>query len=282
MATLGQELKEERERRAVSIKEISDQTKISSRILLAIENDLWEEIPGTFFLRGVIRSYAQTIGADPKIFLAKCDEQSGQKTKSAGFETGGTPYKKTLKPPADLIIKPPLFQAQRRLLRLFWIPLLLLIAAGAVVYRLLIRSGNDNLPKVDRPASFIPPPAILLPTLPDKPEPKPATQEKGLRLEFQFQADTWMHIASDGQVVLVGTQRAGSTINLKAEREFILQTGNAGGFSLILNGRPARSLGGLGVVLTDIRINASNLATFLKEEAPPNSNGFPRKASFLD
>ena len=75
MITLGQELREERERRSISLKDISDRTKIGTRILLALETDRWELMPQKFFIKGVIKAYAEALGADPGIFLAKYDNQ---------------------------------------------------------------------------------------------------------------------------------------------------------------------------------------------------------------
>ena len=77
MATLGQELREERERRAVSLKEISDQTKISGRLLLASRTTAGRRCLRNYFLKGLIKSYCRAIDADPGTYLAKYNEQRG-------------------------------------------------------------------------------------------------------------------------------------------------------------------------------------------------------------
>lgn len=71
MASLGQELREERETRHISIEEIASATKIVPRYLEAIEADHLDIMPGEFFIKGIIRTYARAIGLDGEIVLAK-------------------------------------------------------------------------------------------------------------------------------------------------------------------------------------------------------------------
>jgi hypothetical protein len=71
MASLGQELREEREARHISIGEIASATKIVARYLEALEADHLDIMPGEFFIKGIIRSYARAIGLDGEIVLAK-------------------------------------------------------------------------------------------------------------------------------------------------------------------------------------------------------------------
>src|SRR4030095_7604112 len=64
MTSLGEELKRERELRDISLKEISEATKISIRFLEALEHNTFDILPGGIFNRGFIRSYARFIGVD--------------------------------------------------------------------------------------------------------------------------------------------------------------------------------------------------------------------------
>jgi transcriptional regulator with XRE-family HTH domain len=71
MASLGQELREEREARHISIGEIASATKIVARYLEALEADHLDIMPGEFFIKGIIRTYARAIGLDGEIVLAR-------------------------------------------------------------------------------------------------------------------------------------------------------------------------------------------------------------------
>ena len=64
--SFGAELKRERELREISLREISDSTKISLRYLEALERNDFENLPGGVFNRGFVRAYSKFIGVDPE------------------------------------------------------------------------------------------------------------------------------------------------------------------------------------------------------------------------
>src|SRR5215471_15062258 len=62
MPTLGEELRNRREQRGVSLAEISEATRIGTRFLKAIETDNFAILPGGIFTRSFIRAYAKHVG----------------------------------------------------------------------------------------------------------------------------------------------------------------------------------------------------------------------------
>ena len=58
------ELRWERERRQVSIETICEQTKVSSRHLLALEAGEYGALPGGVFRKGIVRSYLAALELD--------------------------------------------------------------------------------------------------------------------------------------------------------------------------------------------------------------------------
>jgi len=71
MADLGLLLKREREARNISIEEIASSTKIVPRYLEALEADRLDIMPGGFFIKGIIRTYARTLGLDEEEVLSR-------------------------------------------------------------------------------------------------------------------------------------------------------------------------------------------------------------------
>ena len=63
-ATFGDELRREREIRGISLKEIAEATKVSQRLLEAIEKDDYRYLPAPVFTRGFVREYARYLGLD--------------------------------------------------------------------------------------------------------------------------------------------------------------------------------------------------------------------------
>lgn len=74
MKSLGQSLREEREARSISLEEIASATKIVPRYLEALESDRLDLMPGGFFVKGIIRAYAQAVGLDPEDVLRRYRE----------------------------------------------------------------------------------------------------------------------------------------------------------------------------------------------------------------
>jgi cytoskeleton protein RodZ len=58
------ELRWERERRKVSIEKISQETKVASRHLQALEAGEYASLPGGVFRKGIVRSYLAALGLD--------------------------------------------------------------------------------------------------------------------------------------------------------------------------------------------------------------------------
>jgi cytoskeleton protein RodZ len=65
-ATFGEQLRLAREARGITLREISEQTRISTRYLEAIESDDYKRLPGGIFNKSFIKAYAKYIGFDEK------------------------------------------------------------------------------------------------------------------------------------------------------------------------------------------------------------------------
>lgn len=61
-SSLGAQLRAAREGRNLSLRELSDQTRIARRYLEAIEQDNYKELPGGIFNRSFIKAYAKAVG----------------------------------------------------------------------------------------------------------------------------------------------------------------------------------------------------------------------------
>jgi cytoskeleton protein RodZ len=65
----GDKLRETRERRGLSLRQIANATKISMITLEALERNDIKRLPGGIFSRGVVRSYALEVGLDPEVTI---------------------------------------------------------------------------------------------------------------------------------------------------------------------------------------------------------------------
>ncbi|GAA0134217.1 helix-turn-helix domain-containing protein [Paenibacillus sp. YSY-4.3] len=64
MSNLGQQLKEARLARGLSLDDVQDLTKIRKRYLEAIEAGDYKVLPGSFYVRAFIKTYAETVGVN--------------------------------------------------------------------------------------------------------------------------------------------------------------------------------------------------------------------------
>jgi cytoskeleton protein RodZ len=77
LASFGAKLKQEREKRKITLDDISSSTKIGSRMLQALEEDKFNQLPGGIFNKGFVRSYARFVGLDEDQIVADYMQASG-------------------------------------------------------------------------------------------------------------------------------------------------------------------------------------------------------------
>jgi len=66
---LGALLKAEREKRGLSLDQVVETTRLRHHFIEALENEDWDKLPSSVFVRGFIRSYARTLNLDEeKVF----------------------------------------------------------------------------------------------------------------------------------------------------------------------------------------------------------------------
>jgi hypothetical protein len=70
VGTFGEKLRKQREQRGISLDTISTITKISPRMLRAIEDEHFDQLPGGVFSKGFVRAYARQVGLNEEEAVA--------------------------------------------------------------------------------------------------------------------------------------------------------------------------------------------------------------------
>jgi transcriptional regulator with XRE-family HTH domain len=263
MASLSERLKRERELRGISLRQISEETRIGVRFLEALEEDRLDLIPGEFYRRSYLRAYARYLGLDEDRALNAYDLSKREGPLPGGSEPGSRRF------PA--IASFPQWLKWVVGATAVAIPLLLLLkampassgapAAGPPSKEV---SSSSTPPPGTVPASStaeIDPPPLAFPV---KVEPPSASQvDAALRLAVSVEELCWLEIEADGEVVVSGLMDQGYQREITAERELRLWLGNAAGVKLVLNGSPTRPLGGPGQVRKDLTITPANYRQFV-------------------
>ncbi len=93
MPSFGEKLKLEREKRKITLEQISASTKIGTRMLQALEEDKFNQLPGGIFNKGFVRAYSRVVGLDEDQTVADYLQASGDappvSTEIAPREPGG-------------------------------------------------------------------------------------------------------------------------------------------------------------------------------------------------
>jgi cytoskeleton protein RodZ len=89
LPSFGEKLKQEREKRNITLEQISASTKIGTRMLQALEEDKFNQLPGGIFNKGFVRAYSRCVGLDEDQIVADYLQASGDgpRTESAVRES---------------------------------------------------------------------------------------------------------------------------------------------------------------------------------------------------
>jgi cytoskeleton protein RodZ len=271
VASFGTRLKEERERRKISLDEISATTKISTRLLHALEEDHFDLLPGGIFNKGFIRAYAQYLGLDEEQIIAEYVE-STQVQPAGGEPNKSVPLTTEIRAAAETrdpgTVSWGLFAA-----------LLLISALGVAVwgYRSRQATTADKAPapysNADtasmRPGAASPsgdsaqPAVKAISTKSNEGVPKvanatsaasPATSS--ILVHIRAHEDSWVSITTDGKRIFQDTLVASSEKSVQASKEMTLRAGNMAGLDLEWNGQRLPPQGSDGEAMT-LRFDAN-------------------------
>ena len=261
MEDFGGKLRQARERRGVSLRQIASSTKIAAAALDALEKNDISKLPGGIFTRAFVRSYAVEVGLNPdetvKEFLERFDQEAPP---SAEGLTAAIPEEER-----------EFEQRQRQALRALVVGVVL-VAILITVLVVAFRRRNVTAPPPPPVASE---PAAAATPAPVTPPPQPPPADAGaataaapltgpLTLELAPTGECWVSLTIDGRKVFARVMQAGERESQTVQREASLEIGDAGTFAFSVNGRPGRHLGDKGQVTT-LKLTPSTAAQYLKQ-----------------
>jgi cytoskeleton protein RodZ len=248
----GEELRRERQIRGISLEEISSATKISVRLLSALERGDVKHLPAPAFTRGFIRAYSTHLGID-----------ADEKVNAYLADLTGEPHDS---------VAPKRAQPRSRFWRGRRGNAGLMVAFVAGVLLVLGFMWNPQRRERERPtAKIVPPRAIpvAFKNVAISNEPTPLVQAAPLAsaakvgsvapisLKLEFEEDSWAKIDADGATVLNGVVHRGEIRSLEAKAGFRVTLGNAGGVRVSVDGQALDRLGASGEVVRDLPLPAA-------------------------
>src|SRR5690625_5151723 len=87
VSELGTILKQARKDKGISLDELEEMTKIRKRYLTAIEEQNYDVLPGSFYVRAFIKNYAENVGLNPDDILEMYKNELPQNSAASGIES---------------------------------------------------------------------------------------------------------------------------------------------------------------------------------------------------
>lgn len=242
----GARLKEARTRKGVSLRAISDATRISVSVLEALERNDISKLPGGLFSRAFVRAYAREIDLDVEktveAFLERFPHDSitvGHKS-SVGWD--------------ELEAR----DRRRRMVSFVsGVVAILLVVGGAFAY--LWSSGGPVL--LTRPVTALVAAASPVVTLPSMP--RFTSNAAPLVVALSASRACSGSSAVDGRLPQPFVLVAGERRTIEVARELSLALSEADAVTMTINGLPARPLGGPESV--EIRLTTDDYGAYLNQ-----------------
>jgi len=256
LASFGEELRREREIRGISLKEISDATKISKRFLEAIERNDHHTLPAPVFTRGFVREYARYVGLNAEEMVnrynfAAANDDRIEKPPQVEKYAAVPPRDITPKPKPKRGIPPAYARVNRNAISLLVLVALLAgVAWWAIQHKHPFTLEPESASNVPVTTKAVTPATSPVASTPAPPPPTP--DDSQLHLVVEAIGDSWVVLEADGKSVYSDEMKRGDTHTFDASEQFrFRKIGNAAGLALTFNGTRVPPLGGDGKVLTD-------------------------------
>jgi cytoskeleton protein RodZ len=284
VASFGAQLKQEREKQGLTLEQISLSTKIGTRMLRALEEEHFDQLPGGIFNKGFIRAYARCLHMDEEQAVADYMAATGTSTPANNFGEHDQP--------PVLEIPEEKNQGTSDLPWGIFAIVLLLAAIGFAGWGFYSRESQKGATASASPAANAPsgPAATEEPSPPaqkpsepvdssappveattaapvggstststspqqviasSSPIPTPAVPARGnLLVVIKAREDSWLSISVDGEIVTKALLTASAQKSVRAEKEVVVKAGNIGALDFEFNGQKLPSQGDYGEVKT--------------------------------
>lgn len=272
----GGTLRQARERRGISLRQIAASTKISAGALEALERNDISKLPGGIFSRAFVRSYAVEVGLDPeqtiREFLERFDQEPAPSSES----------------PAEAMVERDAAFETRRLVAVRTARVVSAVVGASLFVGAIfaIRHYRGRTPEQPAPqtttaaAAVAPAPARAdVPAAPegatvpavtlDRPA---AAQTTGagstplageISVDLHPTANCWISASADGKKLFTRVLKAGEHQTITFRQDAVVDVGDAGSFAYSVNGREGKPLGSTGQVRT-LRLTPATIAAHVR------------------
>jgi cytoskeleton protein RodZ len=231
----GAMLARARAERHLSIAEVAERLKYGARQIAALEADDYSRLPGTTFVRGMIRSYAKLLDLDAAPVLKALERRNIPAAATVDLRPQRIPFP----------------DGSKRGTRLYLVlSLAVLLGIMAVLYETRMAEPEPVPAPVAARIVKVPPPpepTVVAPAPAPEVEPAAAAEDKAPpaprgdtgRIELQFQKESWVEIKDRvGRTLLSQLNPAGTQRVVEGSPPFSVIIGNAASVRVQYNDAP--------------------------------------------
>lgn len=246
-------MKAARESRGVTLDEMCAATRISVRLLDAIETERFELLPGGVFSISFVRQYARYVELDEDV--AADEFKAAAVPREPVIATMERTRKGIVGDEPEELAGARIAESITEYLRrhgqtLAGAVAVLIIGVVTIWYFRAERAGEDASMQAPQAVVAAPVPTESAQadfrTVSEPAEPEPPL--KPLHVVIRTTREVWIRALADGRRVFERTFEPGQTRQIEADTAVRLRVGNAGGLDVVLNGRTLDPIGPLGHV----------------------------------
>lgn len=236
MQSLGNTLRTARLQAGLSLEQLSARTRIPVKNLQAIEEDNLLPFSSAFFYKSFVRQFAGEVNLDYGSLLPL------MQLTIAGIPEPVMPGQR------EAVVKKAVFRPAKRSQGFRWLRPVSSFVMVLVVCSGLYNYWENSITKFRH--IVLPVPNMQEPTAGVEETPQAVRPENGFQVEISGIERSWLALAADGRQIFNGFLEADQTKVLRGHEVGRIRAGNAGGVSLIFNGKPIGVAGPRGQIRT--------------------------------
>lgn len=281
---IGDTLRQAREKKRLSIKDVERGTSIRALYIEAIEKGDFQTLPGAVYAKGFVRNYANFLKLDAESCLRQYVEENNLEAPKPVEEVQSSQEEGQRRVDATHLVSGEDFRQRVENSNSGSKLILGVIVAAVVIGGSYFAFGFDEInSKPSKPSTQVasqtkpaakpaekpdakPPaakpaeqpaakPAEQPAAKPATPAAKPAdnkTQASGVEVSAIFTDRCWTKVVADGQTIYEGTAEKGKTMSWKGNETIAITAGNAGALELSHNGKNLGKAGDYGQVIDKV------------------------------
>lgn len=234
---IGLKLNQVRTAKNISLETVSANTRITKRLLQAIESGNSQELPEPFYIRALVAKFAQEIGASEIEFINQSPESNEATEKTSNQHTERRYW----------------FDFQLKSLHLYLLYIFLIIVSVNIITTLVespvvINQVPNDSPVVDSEVekSETTPQIIQPQSVPQFVS--QSNNSESVMVGINLQERCWLKVMVDGKLAFEGTLPKGTQRQWTGEKQVTIRAGNAGGVVISFNNEQQKILGAPGEV----------------------------------